>query len=234
MESKIIEVRFFVRPELCVLYCGNDDFAALVNVALAGGYCLTARAVESPFNGCLACHVNVYGKVGVCEAVVKVAVNEDIADVCFVSEKKVYFAENTGHTPHILVFEICTVGPFQNENLDFILPCMNEGGYVNFACHVADLAVRGELIVYPYVESGVNALEIEVNLLACHSCRNGELTGVKSAGVFVGNKRRVVGDGIVYVCVVRNVIAASESHLPAHGNGEFIAAFGGKVADVVH
>ena len=160
--------------------------------------------------------------------------NEYIADVCFVSEKKVYFAENTGHAPHILVFEICTVGPFQNENLDFILTRMNEGGYVNFACHVADLAVRGEFIVYPYVESGVNALEIEVNLLACHSCRNGELTGVKSAGVFVGNKRRVVGDGIVYVCVVRNVIAASESHLPAHGNGEFIAAFGGKVADVVH
>ena len=39
VESESIEVGFFVRPELCVLYCGNYNLAALVNVALAGGYC---------------------------------------------------------------------------------------------------------------------------------------------------------------------------------------------------
>ena len=39
VESEAVEVGFFVRPELCVLYCGNNDFSALVNVALAGGYC---------------------------------------------------------------------------------------------------------------------------------------------------------------------------------------------------
>ena len=89
---------------------------------------------------------------------------------------------------------------------------------------MGNLAVRSELIVDPYIERGVNAFEVEVRLLALHGRRNGEVADVESAGIFVGNVRRVNRDRIVDVGVVRNVVAAVERHLPVHRNGHLVKA----------
>ena len=219
-----IEIRDFVGPELDVFHGGDHDGALSVDGSGAFGNGASARRSELPRNVSCAGNVEFCGKVCIDKRVVERALHEDVADVNGFAEQEVNFTEDTGHTPHILVFEVGTVGPLENEDLDGILSVGKNIGHVDFGGEVGDLAVCNELIVDPYIERGVNAFEIEVRLLALHGSRNGEVADVEGAGIFVGNERRVNGNGVVDVGVIRNVVAASESHLPVHGNGHSVEA----------
>jgi hypothetical protein len=92
---------------------------------------------------------------------------------------------------------------------------------------MADLAVAYELIVDVNVEAGINALEVEVDILA-RKVILGKLkaTCIERGGVSIGNVRGINGVGVVYVCVVGSVVALTENCLPGARNSHLVEAAG--------
>ena len=78
-----------------------------------------------------------------------------------VSFEYIYIAEYPRQAPHVLAFQLAPVAPFKHHNGNFITSVFKEIGYVEFGCHMADLAVANFLPVDPDIKTGRNAFEIE-------------------------------------------------------------------------
>ena len=98
---------------------------------------------------------------------------------------------------------------------------------LEFAGHVADLAVSYELVIDVKVEAGVNALEVDVDLLA-RKIILGKLkaASIKSRRICIGNVGRINGVGVVYIGVVGCVVSLAENGLPGARNGHLVKSAG--------
>ena len=146
-----------------------------------------------------------------------------------VAEKEVYLAEDTAVAELVLILKIRTRAPLENEHLYIVLACVEIGGNIYLAGHMADLTVCGELVVYKEIEAGVNALKVDENrLLGENVAGHCEVSAVKAAGVVLGNVWRVYGERVVDIRVVWSVVSLPPLCLPAHRNGHHVKAVGRK------
>jgi hypothetical protein len=92
---------------------------------------------------------------------------------------------------------------------------------------MADLAVSYEFVVDVKIEAGVNALEVDIDILA-RKIILGQLkrASVKSRRIGIGNVGRINGVGVVYVSVVGSVVALAENGLPGARNGHLVESAG--------
>ena len=238
-QNQGVQIGGFVRPQLGIFDGGNGDDAFCVDGFTAGSHAAAAGRQQFPVHRGLAGEGQFCRKVCRIEAVVQVTLHEDVPDVGLVPEQQVYFSEDPGHTPHILVFQIGTVGPFQYQHLDGVDAGMDKPGDVDFAGQVAYLGIGRKGVVDPYIERRVHPFKVQENFLAHHGLGHIEIPDVQTAGVFVRYMGRIHGNGVVHVGVVGYVIPPVQRHLPVHGHRELfhggtVEAAAGEVADVVY
>ena len=102
------------------------------------------------------------------------------------------------------------------EHLYGVAACVQLVGDAEFARHVADLAVACKFIVYPQVEAGVNALKIQIDLVAIKPLGGDVyLAAIERRGVHIRHVRGIDRERIIHICVVGRVIAAVKEGLPA-------------------
>ena len=95
---------------------------------------------------------------------------------------------------------------------------------------MADLTVCGEFAVHKQIKAGVHALKVQIKSLCRERCGvHDHVAHIKPAGVVVGHKGRIKGEGVVCVRVIRRVIALMKHGLPAAGNGHFIHTVTGEI-----
>ena len=68
--------------------------------------------------------------------------------------------ENSGKTQLILILQIGSVTPFQNQNRHTVAACFGFAGDFKFAGAVGNLAVADEFAVDPDIEAGIHAFKI--------------------------------------------------------------------------
>ena len=68
--------------------------------------------------------------------------------------------ENSGKTQLILILQISSVTPFQNQNRHTVAACFGFAGDFKFAGAVGNLAVTDEFAVDPDIEAGIHAFKI--------------------------------------------------------------------------
>ena len=68
--------------------------------------------------------------------------------------------ENSGKTQLILILQIGSVTPFQNQNRHTVAACFGFAGDFKFAGTVGNLAVTNKFAVDPDIEAGIYALKI--------------------------------------------------------------------------
>ena len=99
---------------------------------------------------------------------------------------------------------------------------MNKFVDIEFACHVAYLAVADKFSVYPKIEAGIDTFKIEEKVTAEVIFVNLKVTDINSARVVVRDIRRIARVRVIRIRVVRHVIALIKCHLPVHRNSYFV------------
>ena len=136
--------------------------------------------------------------------------------------QQVDLAEDAGEAEIVLILQIATVGPLDDEHGEPVLPADEEIRHVKFARAVADLAVTGKTAVEPDIESAVHALEIQKIRLS--AVRLGfKRAQIQAAGVVLRHMRRVDGKRIFKVDVVGLVVRAVQIGLPAPRHTDHVA-----------
>ncbi len=220
-ENEGIEQRGLVRPEFGVIdeevkrsLFMNDD-AARFDLH-------PVRAEQAVFHQRLAVHRHLGGASAAGVGRVEFGTNIYIGDVHGVAQKQVDLAENARPAELVLVLQIRPVAPLEHKNLYGILARMEVLCDLELACHVADLAVAHKRPVDVEVEAGIHALEVEVEGFFHHGGVNLQGAGVESAGILLGNKGRVKGDGIEDIDVVRGVVSSPLHGLPRAGDVQLL------------
>ena len=160
----MVEIRLFIRPERGICDHRNIDRTGFFHVYLSAGELFAARCHELPQHLAGTGGFYVCGEVRTVKAVVQGAVYEYVANMNRFAEKEIDLAEDTGHTPHILVLKIAAVRPFEYKNLQAVLAFVYEPCDVDFGREMADLAVGGKFVVHEHIERRIHTLEIEVDL----------------------------------------------------------------------
>ena len=126
--------------------------------------------------------------------------------------------------PVVLSLEIGTVAIAEYLHRQRILALLQQPRHIEMSRKAAVLAVSGQLTVDPAVESRLHTLEIQENVHALPSARQGELPDVGPHGIVVlGNIRRIRGKGIARIRINRCV---EPLQLPASGHPDIRPAAG--------
>ena len=141
--------------------------------------------------------------------------------------KEIDVAEDTAHSPHILILKIGADAPLVNENLQGVLALDEIGGEVKLARRMADLAVADEGVVTKDVEGGGNALKDEDRPILARGIV--KVADIKPRGVLARQIRRIYREGVVDIGIVRHVIA--KSALPGRRHRDAIGSLLGKGGD---
>ena len=227
MQHDAIQIRCFVAPKLGIVDMEGDDRVAvsicfdstLTDFTAAAADCLpvnSQRAVCGDSDLDISCR----------EIVSDVLGDLEVHDVCLVTVQKVYFTEDTGHSPHILVFQIRTVAPLEDEYADVVCTGIQELGNRKFAGHMRNLAVADEIAVDVQIEAGIHTFKVEIDFLFFqHRCFYRKGTLIQRTGIFIGDVRCILGIRIVDVGIVGNIIACTQLSLPVHRNGHRVGKF---------
>ena len=123
--------------------------------------------------------------------------------------------ENSGKTQLILILQIGSVTPFQNQNRHTVATCFGFAGDFKFAGTVGNLAVTDKFAVDPDIEAGIYALKIQELTFAGFFFCQSKILYISAAGIFTGCIRRVIRDGIADIGVL---LLSKALHLPAGGH----------------
>ena len=144
--------------------------------------------------------------------------DEIIPDMGCGTEEKIYVPKNAAHTEFVLIFQIASVAPFQNQHGKQVLSGAHEFSNTEFAGGVGNLAVSHKGTVYPDIEAGIHPFKIQEAFGIRLFLRKFKPPAVGTAGVFFRYIRRIKGEWVAGVGVLVAVVAVI---LPAarHGNG---------------
>ena len=143
----------------------------------------------------------------------------------FRNRHEVNVAVNTAHVPHILSFEIRTVGPANDAYGNIILTCAHSLADVKLSIHITAFGVTHILTIHPHISGGVNTIKVEQHTFIFPTFRKREVAAITTHTVVQslahGYVRRIVGKGIVHI----NIERLSEArHFQASGNLHLLPA----------
>ena len=82
----------------------------------------------------------------------------------FRAVQKIYVPENPAHTEFILIFQIGSVAPLQNQNCQSIFSIYQNPCHVKFTGGMRNLTVACILPIYPHIKTGIHTLKIQICL----------------------------------------------------------------------
>jgi hypothetical protein len=135
-------------------------------------------------------------------------------------------AEDPGHPPHVLVFEVAAAGPLVHPHRDHVPPRPQRPGGVELGGQPAARAVAEPDPVDPHRETRVHALEAQHGAVEREVLGELELAPVLAGRVGVGHARRVDREGVVDVRVGGPAVAVQ---LPERRDGQLVPAGIGEV-----
>ena len=139
------------------------------------------------------------------------------------ADQQIHIPENTGKAQLVLILQVRSVTPFQNDHGEPVASLVNVFRDVELAAGVGNLAVAGKAAVDPQIVAGVHAVKVQINLLGGGPGVQGKFLHIDAGGIFVRHIGRVEGDGETGVGILVPVIP---QNLPAAGYGNGIAAAG--------
>ena len=221
MQVQGIEVGRFIVPQ-CGGVHGNGKFACTVNDLIAR---CNGRAVgrgKRIGHLRLARERQLAAQRRACKIVRHRGMIVNIHDMHGIAQKQVYVAENARPAELVLVFQIACLAPLEHQHLDAVFTCVQVRGDINFAGHMADLAVGNEGIVDIEVEAGVYALKIDAHRLLQHLGVHVKAARVHAAGIDFGDVGGIEREGVDHVCIVGRVVAAAKHGLPGAGHLDLV------------
>ena len=144
---------------------------------------------------------------------------EVIADAVLRTLQDVYIAENTGGTELVLVFQVAAITPLQDHDGQSVLTFPDGFGDIKLGCGMRYFAVAQEGAIQPDIQTGVNALKVQICLGRICVGFIDEIIEISAAGVLIGNVGRVCRERIPDVGVLMLVITVV---LPDTGNRDGI------------
>ena len=217
MEIQGIKLRPFVIPE----YGGGDpDNRSAVSRAFADNGSVGGGEAEGNGEIFRFIYLKLQRRFG--QILGNLRADKHVFYVFRVAEEEECLAEDAGHSPHILILKIRAVAPLGDNDADLVASGGDKVGYLDLGRAVAYLAVCLEFAVYPEVECRINALEVDIHPLFRLLRGKREKAPVKSAGDVVRDMRRITGDGVIDIRILRDVVFHSVFDLPAAGNGDFL------------
>ena len=136
---------------------------------------------------------------------------------------EVNVAVDTAHVPHVLTFEVRTVGPANHAYRHVVFTRAHLLADVKFSVHIATFGIANILTIYPYISRRVNTIEVEQYAFFFPTFGKGEVAAVTTHAVIQTlthlNVRRIVGEGVVNVDIER---FAKTIHFQASGHGNLL------------
>ena len=130
----------------------------------------------------------------------------EVADVVLGALKQVDVAEYAAHAQLVLILGVGAARPLEHQHVDAVVAVDEVLGDVELAGGVRHAGEADVSAVDPDKVGGVHALKVQVIGTALALAQR-EVALVHAAGVVVGHKGRVVGDGVAHVGVLVGIAA---------------------------
>ena len=153
-----------------------------------------------------------YAELRGCEVISQISLDDIVLNMLLRTRQNIHIPEDSGETELILILKIAAVTPLKNENGQKVVSILQKICNVELSGVMGDLAVTYIGSVEPYVEAGVNALEVEIGARSGGIPMPLKAVQIGPAGIVLGDVGRIEGKGIADVSVLIAVIPA---HLPA-------------------
>ena len=224
LKAEVIQVRRLARPEGGIAEDKGDSPAV---AARPGAAVRAGGGAEARGRVLLQHAVKGHGENRRAEVIRQLTADRDVAHAAAVAEEQVDLAENARRAEHILILEVGAGGVLDHQHAQLVLAALQLVGHAELGDAVRHLAVTDKFAVEPDIEAGGDALKGEHGVLCRKLLRiDGKAAAVHAAGVFVRQVRRVAGEGILGVGIVRLVVA--QGVLP---RARYLNAVGGHGAD---
>ena len=219
-QVQFVKVRGFIAPERRVLHSeGQRSLAVHLRAPLLQR--LTVGSDKAIADLGSAVQRDLCGHGCACERLFGLTADVEILDVDLITQEQVNLSDDTRRADFVLILQIASVAPFEHKHLDLVFARAEVFRHVDLACHMADLAIRGELPVDVKVEAGVHAFEMQAEVVFFKRFPiDVDGTHIKPARVFGGDVRRVDRERVQNIGILGFIIGLIEFELPAHRNGE--------------
>ncbi len=131
------------------------------------------------------------------------------------TNQQINITEDTTHTEFILVFQIASVAPFQNEDRQFIFPLPNRLAHIKFAGGMGYLAITDIIPIQPYIKAGIHTFKIQICFRRILFLPVIKFIDISTTRIIPGNIRRIKRKRIADVGILVGVVSG---HLPDPGN----------------
>ncbi len=124
----------------------------------------------------------------------------------FRAVEDIYIPEDSRHAELVLIFQVASVAPFENQYSNFVFSGLHKRRYIKFRCHVGNLTVSHEFTINPEIKTGINAFKIQVLGKVFLIFIKSKGAEIQSTGVVMGNVRRIIREGIAGIGILMAVI----------------------------
>ena len=131
------------------------------------------------------------------------------------TRQNIHIPEDTREAEFILVLQITSVAPFEDEHGQKVFALLEKIRDIEFRSIVRYLAVADVGSVEPHVEAGVHSLKVQEGERRFGIAGPLEAVQIGPAGIILRDIGRIEGEGIAGVGVLVTVVTA---HLPAEGH----------------
>ena len=209
-----IELRFLRVPE-------DGLFQLHVDAALrfARRDFLTVGRYQRPGHHARLHPLNLYPQTGRSIVIRQVGMHKVIADAAFCAAQQIHIADDAGEAELVLILKVAAVAPLHDHHIQGVFAVHHRVGNVKLAGGVGHLTVTHKAAVHIDIVTGVHALKVE-HALFSRLLPPGKNAPIEAAWIFMGNMRRVAGEGIARVRILAAVITVQLPHARhRHGIG---------------
>ena len=130
-----------------------------------------------------------------------------ITDPLLRTQQQVHIPENPTHTEFILILQITSITPFHHQYRQCVGPLPQIFGHIELTGRMGNLAVSDESAVDPHIKAGIHTLKIQICVRSLRIAVILKRADIRTAGIVLGNIRRVHRKRIIHIGVLMTVIS---------------------------
>ncbi len=228
-QVQFVQIRRFVTPKQRIFHIEFQDSVA-GQMLRTGGKFFSAGRQQAVGNIALTVEGDVCRDRCICKRIFGCDTDKQIFHMYLVTQKQVNLTDDAGRTDFVLVFEVCAVTPLENEDFELVFTGVQVFCHIDFARHVADLAVSDKRTVDVEIEAGINPFEMQTEIILFEGIGiDRKRTHIKTARILGRYKRRIDRNGVACIGILRFVVRAVNLVLPTHRYGQFFPRLGIKL-----